>query len=388
MGRELSNAERSKDMQRHLSNDETAVVRKAITADPGWPDYRQRAGITSADLTTTYCWTAAWALGLNIYHILADAEAPAPVENKPAPVPAPVKPAPDELAALQALRSLLGGGQIDAAQVSEIVKAELAAMGANPVVVVQSPGGDQTGELPVLRHPMAETLLRSCNVRTPDGYRLNVWISGPAGSGKTYGAKQISEVLGLRFETHGAMTMAHELTGYMDASGRYHETPFVRAFRNGGAVLLDEIDAGSNEALLALNAALANGFMSLPSGDVVERHSDFLCIAAANTWGLGATADYVGRSRIDVAFLDRFGARLAWDYDKLFERAISGNEAWTDRVHDARGKARDAGLKVAITTRACINGAALVRAGFTPDEAANMTYLASLTTEQVKMLGG
>lgn len=211
---------------------------------------------------------------------------------------------------------------------------------------------------------------------------LHVWIAGPSGSGKTHGAEQAAKALALTFRLQGAMTMAHELTGFVDAGGKYHETPFVTSFRTGGLILLDELDAGSNEALLALNAALANGVMCLPSGEIIRAHADFKCIGSANTFGAGATAEYVGRTRIDAAFLQRFGARLTWGYDEALERAISGNEGFARRVQKARANAKAHGIKVLITPRASQAGARLIAAGYTSDEAASMTYLADLTPEQ------
>ena len=215
---------------------------------------------------------------------------------------------------------------------------------------------------------------------------LNVWLAGPSGSGKTHAAEQAAEALGVSFGLHGAMTMAHELVGYVDASGKYHATPFTRAFSEGGLTLLDELDAGSNEALLALNAALSNGVMCLPDGSVVRRHKDFFCVGGANTHGQGATAEYVGRTKIDAAFLQRFGAKLDWHYDETLERAVAGNDAWVTRVQQARKQAAAAGIKVLITPRASIDGSKLISAGFTPDETAAMTYLAGLTPAQVKLL--
>lgn len=218
------------------------------------------------------------------------------------------------------------------------------------------------------------------------GAGLHVWLAGPSGSGKTHGAEQAAKALGLSFELQGAMTMAHELTGFVDAGGKYHATPFVRAFKDGGLILLDEIDAGSNEALLALNAALANGVMSLPSGEVVRAHADFKCVGAANTYGHGATAEYVGRVRIDAAFLQRFGARIEWGYDERLETAMSADTAWTKRVQRARKAAAKNGLKVLITPRASQAGAKLIAAGLSADEAAELTYLAGLSAEQRSMI--
>jgi hypothetical protein len=150
--------------------------------------------------------------------------------------------------------------------------------------------------------------------------------------------------------------------------------------------MLDEVDAWDNGVLLALNAATSNGLATFPDG-VIQRHKDCVIIACANTYGLGGTADYVGRSRIDAAFLSRF-VKLAWEYDTALEIALSGNEMWAQRVISARARARVNGLKIMITPRDSQAGAALIEAGFSYDEAADMTYLAGLSIEQRKQIEG
>ena len=275
-------------------------------------------------------------------------------------------------------RHAQGAASVDADTVRDIVREEMASMAPRRLEIVQ---GDNVRQIEGLQHKSLATLIQCL------GARLNVWLAGPSGSGKTHGAEQAAAALGLPFWLQGAMTMAHELTGFVDANGHYHETPFVKAFRDGGVILLDELDAGSNEALLTLNAALANGIMCLPSGENIRAHDNFRCIGAANTWGAGATAEYVGRTRIDAAFLQRFGARIQWDYDLQLERAMTGNDAWVDRVQTARVRAAAKGLKVLITPRACIAGARLIASGMKPDEAANLTFLADLTPDQRALIG-
>jgi cobaltochelatase CobS len=235
---------------------------------------------------------------------------------------------------------------------------------------------------------MAETLLRAITARDTSGARLNVWIAGPAGSGKTYAAKQAAAALGLDFGFHGSMSMPHELLGFVDAGGVYRATVFVRLFMAGGVCLLDEIDAGSDDARLAINAALANGLLSLPDGRIVDRHPDFVCIAAANTWGQGATADYVGRAKIDAATLSRFPVKLAWEYDAALETAMCGNPDWAARVQAARKRAAAAGVKHQIDPRHSMAGAALLAAGFDVDTVAGMTYLAGLAPAQAAIVEG
>lgn len=236
-------------------------------------------------------------------------------------------------------------------------------------------------------HPLFATLCRALASRQGDGYAPNVWIAGPAGSGKTYAAKSFAKAAGLDFYFNGALSMPHELLGFIDAAGTYHRTPFREAFEKGGVYVFDEVDGSDNAALLALNAALANGRASFPDG-AIDRHPDCIIIATANTWGLGGTADYVGRSKIDAAFLDRFGVRLLWSYDTALEVAISGNPDFARRVQAARERARAAGLKVLISPRATMAGAALIAGGMSPDDAAGLTYLANLSPEQAKQIEG
>ena len=187
------------------------------------------------------------------------------------------------------------------------------------------------------------------------------YLVGPAGSGKTTIAKQISEALGLEFYCYGAIGQAFEFLGYNDANGNYVETEFYKAFKHGGLVLFDEMDASNPNALLALNAALANDFASFPCG-LVERHADFRIIASANTFGHGASAQYVGRNPMDAATLDRF-AYIPMGYDEALERSIAGNDAWVDLVQAIRAQVEHHKMRFVVSPRASIKGAKALAAG-------------------------
>jgi cobaltochelatase CobS len=236
-------------------------------------------------------------------------------------------------------------------------------------------------------HPKLATLLRALSVKQANGFAVNVFLVGSTSSGKTHGAGQAAKALGRTFGAHGAMMMQHELMGFIDAPGKYHRTPFRDAFEHGGVVLLDEVDSWDASVTLSLNAALANGYASFPDG-MIARHPDCIIIGGANTHGTGATAEYVGRNRLDSAFLSRFPVRIQWDPDPALEVAISGNPEFARRVQAARERARSAGLKHLIDARQMQAGAALIAAGFTSDEAADMTYLAGLSKEQRRMVEG
>lgn len=311
---------------------------------------------------------------------------------KPAPAPVTVAPVPaagDPAHQLAALIAQMAGQSLNPETVARIVDERItAALAGIPSVKIECKGVD--GEWRAIdghQHPRFKALLTAAASRNVEGHHPNIWLSGPAGSGKTYAGKMVAKALGLPFVFNGALANAFELLGFIDAGGAYHRTAFREAFENGGVYMFDEVDGSDNSALLALNAALANGAAQFPDGRI-ERHADCVILASANTWGLGATAEYVGRSKIDAAFLDRFGVRFDWQYDTALEIAISGHEVFARRVIAARERARQAGLKVLITPRASQAGAALIAAGMSEEDAAGLTYLANLTADQRRIVEG
>jgi hypothetical protein len=234
-------------------------------------------------------------------------------------------------------------------------------------------------------HKMFEHLLRAVSKRAPNGYVHGIFLAGEASSGKTTGAKMLAEALGLKWHFNGAISFPHEMLGFIDGAGKYHRTPFREAYEHGGVYTFDEVDRSDPVALLAVNPHLANGIATFPDKQV-KRHKDCIIICTANTWGLGADANYSGATKLDAAFLSRFPVKLPWDIDPLLEEKIVSNHEWLDRVRTARGNARSAGLKVMIDTRAAMAGQSLLEAGYSMDEAAAFTYLANLKPEQRKQV--
>lgn len=212
------------------------------------------------------------------------------------------------------------------------------------------------------------------------GAGCNVWLFGGAGSGKTTAAENAAKALNLPFYFNGAIDTEYKLLGFIDAQGRIISTAFRKAYENGGVYLFDECDASLAPATLAFNAALANGYADFPDG-MVKRHKDFYCIAAGNTWGYGATSDYIGRNKLDSAFLDRF-IRLNWTYDEQLERAVAANDEWVDYVQGCRQRAAEKGLKVVISPRASIHGAKLLAAGFKRSDVIDLTLKNGMTPDQ------
>jgi hypothetical protein len=447
------------------------IVRRAITSHHGWTAYRREHGLDASSLGTTECIAACKALGIDIYAVLAAAEASntttqednmrernidaatfaaavegyteirsylpwdgaenvkcdsiiATVQNRqggaatsaqymciirateqghaaratktgqaqtttttppPAVVPdAAVTAADPAGAALGAmvLPHIMGAL---APEITRIVERRLENVQTVRIEIARHDG--TTGTTEGHTHPQLARLLRACSSRMPSGFAPTVMLIGPTGTGKTHAAHQVASALGLEYYAHGSMSMNHELLGFTDAHGTTHRTPFRDAFEKGGLVILDELDSWDNGVTLALNAALANGYAGFPDG-MVARHRDCVIVGAGNTHGTGATADFVGRNRLDAAFLSRFPVKLQWDADPALEVAISGDAAFARRVQAARERARAVGLKHLIDMRQMQAGAALIAAGFTSDEAADLTYLAGLSADQRRMIEG
>lgn len=186
-----------------------------------------------------------------------------------------------------------------------------------------------------------------------------LYMYGPAGSGKSYTAKQIAEALGLDYyETSQAM-FAHELKGYGDAAGKFVETAFYRAFANGGVFFLDEVDASAPEALVVLNNAIANKRFDFPVIGNIEAHENFRVIAAGNTRMTGATLEYTARQMQDTSFKNRFFFEVVtYSRDVMMEIA-GGDEEIVNFGADLRRAARETGISQLFSYRQCADLATL-----------------------------
>lgn len=154
---------------------------------------------------------------------------------------------------------------------------------------------------------------------------LNVWLHGPAGSGKTSIAAAVADALDLPHYAQSVckQTSKSDLLGYKaGGTGDYVRTDLREAYEHGGVFLLDELDAGNANVFVVMNALMANDRASFPDG-MVRRHPNFRLIAGANTIGMGANAQYVGREKLDEATRDRF-VLLDFPYDPAIEAAMCG----------------------------------------------------------------
>jgi hypothetical protein len=136
------------------------------------------------------------------------------------------------------------------------------------------------------------------------------------------------------------------LTGRPTIQGGYIPARFVELYETGGVFLFDEFDAADPNTALVVNSALANGYLSVPyrtEKQRADRHKNFVCIIATNTWGNGADPQYLGRSGLDLATRDRFAAaKILVQYDQELEKRILGNDQAACAVHAHQGQHREA----------------------------------------------
>jgi cobaltochelatase CobS len=280
------------------------------------------------------------------------------------------------------LADLAKNGAVDETKVREIVQAELRGMDRpRPVTVTLKDSATNAAPVDLgLQHYQFPDILAYMQARDHEGHPLNIWLTGAAGTGKTRGVKEAAKALGRKFYFNGATDTKFELNGFVTATGQIVSKPFKDAFIAGGIYLADEIDSWLPAATIALNAALSGRMADFPDG-CVEAHEDFQIIAAANTYGNGATADYCGRNRQDASTLDRF-IFMDWKIDEALERALTKNDAWVSRVQNVRAHAKAKGIKHLITPRACFFGDALLRQGVAQMEVEKLTLRKGLSNEQ------
>lgn len=255
---------------------------------------------------------------------------------------------------------------------------------SRPQVTNITLSGGKTATITGRTHFMLDKVLRVVD------QGLSPWLTGGAGVGKTTIAEQVAKSLDLDYspESFCSQSSKAEMKGYKTANGLYESTEFRKRFEEGGVYLLDEVDAANPNILLALNSALSNGIMAFPDG-VVRKHPKFVAIACANTYGNGATAEYVGRQVIDGSSVDRF-VKLDIPVDENMEAGIvsdlsvdkGAGSLWHGIVRAARANVINYGLKVIVSPRASYHGAKLLNAGFTFQECVPMTFGSGMKKEQ------
>ena len=237
-----------------------------------------------------------------------------------------------------------------------------------------------------------------------DVARLNAWIYGAAGTGKTEGARQYAARLGRPFVRIAIerTTEPSELIGQeMPAKGggmKWHDGKLTRAFRVPFCVILiDEPTLLRSGTLAVLQTALDMRELYLPTGETVRAADGVFIIAADNTAGCGDDSGrYVDTAPVNAAFLDRFALKTPFDFlpagqeaTMLSARAGVHREAAKLMVDYAALTRRDADagkLTMGVTTRRLLAWARCVRAGVASVEAFQGAVITGAAPEDREVL--
>lgn len=237
----------------------------------------------------------------------------------------------------------------------------------------------KTDEDEDIRHEMLDTIKAYIKADIP------VMLVGPTGCGKSYLAEQVAKELELDYYCTGSVFAKYDLIGYVNqVTDKYHGTPAFDAHTKGGLYCQDEMDASNAAALVAFNALNdKQTTFAWPCG-VRTKHATYRAIGTANTWGNGATADYVGRNKLDGATVNRY-VRVYVDYDKRVERRI-GSKDICQRIWSIREACAELGIRHILSTRSVDYAERAKAAGLTRTDIDRDILFAGLDEDTVRQI--
>lgn len=305
---------------------------------------------------------------------------PTPTNAVPAPPWEASPPAAPKAAqnVASALEALIAGAGLNASQVTDIVRQEIARTPAaideqrvreiaeevarqhvNRVQVVFAAGED--GPQIDNAHAYLQVALAVAGAGIP------LILTGSKGCGKTTLAEQLSKALLLEFAAvncYRGMT-AGRLLGFPNPMNgtEWFRGELSRHVNSPTLVLMDEFDALDAGVQVATNSLSANRYIGEPTG-LLRCHERFTLVFATNTLN-GATREYNGREKIDGAVLDRC-AVLELHMDNAVEAAMCGVTEKSKLNGDPRrgGLYRDGGewLADVRTARTALTACGLIQA--------------------------
>jgi len=212
---------------------------------------------------------------------------------------------------------------------------------------------------------------------------MNVVLKGEPGVGKSFLARYICAKTNrpLYRVTLSETTYREDLVGQIHLVGgdgdetvtQWVDGPLARAAREGGVLLLDEVNAADANTVAALNAVMegrGTRTLTIPqTGEQIRPHDEFRVVATSNP-------GYQGTYELNDAFEDRF-RHVKLDYlpvdvetDLVMERTglDEGRREATERLVEFAGRLREAyregELSTPITTRELVRIARFTDDGF------------------------
>jgi cobaltochelatase CobS len=121
---------------------------------------------------------------------------------------------------------------------------------------------------------------------------------------------------------------------------------------------------------------------------MVSKHPDFVCVAGANTFGLGANRMYVGRNQLDAATLDRFCV-ITWDYNTSLESKIGDKHTdYVLKVWALREAASRLQIRAVFGTRKIIMGVSMLKDGDSMADVENEVLWSGVSVDDKAKLQG
>ena len=202
-----------------------------------------------------------------------------------------------------------------------------------------------------------------------------IFITGMSGNGKTTMVEQICAKQGRECYRVNITEMTDEddlLGGFrlIDGNTVWQDGPVVNAMLNGGVLLLDEVDLGTEKIMCLQSVLEGKGVYLKKVNRWIAPAAGFTVIATANTKGKGSDdGRFVGTRVMNEAFLDRFDYTFEQDYaPRATERKIvlkamqkfgKTDDAFADALtkwaETGRLSFKNGGIDEIISTRRLIN---------------------------------
>lgn len=168
----------------------------------------------------------------------------------------------------------------------------------------------------------------------------NVYLYGKAGTGKTYLAEQVAEVLCSKKGQYkkgekdwfylincSQWTSPLQIVGGFSIKG-YEEGQLELAWKYGGILILDELPKLDPNTAGLLNDALAksgrkDAEITNGKGEKIKKHPDFMVVGTGNTDMKTVSVNFSGNNRQDYSLVDRFsGSMYKLDVDETLEKSL------------------------------------------------------------------
>jgi MoxR-like ATPase len=148
----------------------------------------------------------------------------------------------------------------------------------------------------------------------------NVMLIGGAGTGKTFLAEKVADVMGLQTEVINCnqFTSPIEINGGQTIEG-YQEGKLIKAWSEGKILILDELPKLDPNTAGILNEALAKtaeqensdrAYIVNTRGDRFKKKEGFGVIATGNVYPNTESAAYGANNKQDLSLLDRFAGSV------------------------------------------------------------------------------